>query len=87
MGPGGTRRDGFAKPRYTSATAHQDNPVAVTAKIGRVERQQPALPVRQHGRDDVRVVNLPTSNGDLTAQRDQGKRAQAARLDTPRRVG
>ena len=52
-------------------TAQQLDTVTVAAKVSRVEGQQPALPVGQHGGDDVGVVNPPPSHGNLPAQRQQ----------------
>ena len=52
-------------------TAEQLNTVTVAAKVSRVEGQQPAFPVGQHGGDDVGVVNLPPSHRNLPAQRQQ----------------
>ena len=58
-------------PMLGLLTAHQLNAVSVTAKVRRIERQQPAFPVGQHGCDDVGVVDLPPTNGNFSTQRDQ----------------
>ena len=53
-----------------SLTAYQFYAVAITAKVCGVERQQSALAVSQHGRDDVGVVNLASSYRNRATQFD-----------------
>ena len=45
----------------------QVNVAAVTPKVTLIERQQPAFPVGQHGRNDVSVVNQLPWDRDLAA--------------------
>ncbi len=43
------------------------NAIAVTAKVRRIERQQPALSMREHGCNDVGVANLVSSYRNFAA--------------------
>ena len=52
-------------------SVYQLNAVAISAKVRAVERQQPAFAVDEHGRHDVGVVNLPSTNGEFPAQAHQ----------------
>ena len=54
--------------RSNGVGGHQLDHVAVASEVPGVERQQPSLSVREHGSDDVRVVNLASSYGDLSAE-------------------